>query len=203
MSSRNRNNYIRKIFPWVASLVLLALLLLCTACPSRQNEQAGSAARKYMSTTDTLPFSFSIPTESKLLLAEAPQQERVFADVVFPAEKARLYCTYHVITPEEFSTSAEESRKLVYFHSTKAEAIEEDFYENPAGRVYGILYTLKGNVATPVQFSLTDSISYFFHASLYFDEGESKPEKGDTLRILNTDLKKLMETFQNSHYSSH
>lgn len=188
-----RSNCVEKNCIWVG---LLCTLLLLTACPASQTRKPAVVDRKYVMTTDTLPFSFFIPQESFLQMADVPQKEKVFVDLIFPQEKARLYCTYYAITPERFRVMAEESRKLVYFHSAKADAIHEDFYEDPGKGVYGIFYTLDGKVATPYQLSLTDSVTYYFHASLYFDSGESHPEKGDTLEILAKDLKQLMETFK-------
>ncbi len=193
-----RSNWVGKKCIWVS---LLCMLLLLTACPVSQTRKSVVVEPEYVMSTDTLPFSFFMPQEAILQMAEIPQKEKVFVDLIFPQEKARLYCTYYAITPERFRVMAEESRKLVYFHSAKADAIHEDFYEDPGKGVYGIFYTLDGKVATPFQLSLTDSATYYFHASLYFDSGESRPEKVDTLKILAKDLKQLMETFK--HHPVH
>lgn len=183
-------------------LALLRYIAVCGVgffvwdCSDRRPEPCEREERRYVSSTDTLPFSFLIPEESTLLLADSVREGRIFLDVVFPREKARLYGTYHPLLENSFAEHSEESRKLVYFHALKADAIREEFYENPTAQVYGLFYTLEGPVATPLQFSLSDSQSYFFHGSLYFNEGESKEEKGDTIQVLQQDLRKLMETFK-------
>lgn len=193
MKKMRKKNKVRRFFPWLASW---GLILLLVACPGRKPPHKVFAERQYVRTTDTLSFSFLIPKGATLTLADVPRKEGIFVDLFFPQEKARLYCTYHAFPSGHFRELAEESRKLVYFHSSRADAIREELYENPTAHVYGILYSLEGRVATPLQLSLTDSVSYFFHASLYFDQGESGPEKGDTLTVLTDDLKKLMETFK-------
>lgn len=193
MKKALKKNKLRAGFPWFASL---GLILLLAACPDRKTKNDVLPQRDYVMTTDTLPFSFLIPEGATLSLADTPREGRIFVDLIFPQEKARLYCTYHTFSSGRFPELAEESHKLVYFHASKADAISPELYENPTTGVYGTLYTLEGRVATPLQLSLTDSLFYFFHASLYFDEGESRPEKADTLVVLTEDLKKLMESFK-------
>ncbi len=188
-----RRNKFTRLLPY---LTILGFSVLVIACPREAQVPQEKVLRKYVSTPDSLPFSFLIPEQSTVVRSHAPDQGSYYIDLLFPDQKARLYGTFHASSAALFPRQSEESRKIVYFHSVKADAIREEWYENPTAGVYGILYTLEGKVATPLQLSLTDSLNYLFHGSLYFDEGESHEGKGDTLRVLTGDLRKLMETFK-------
>ncbi len=178
---------------------LLMLAAFATgACHSdRDNSPMQPDSLRYEATPDSFPFRFEHPEGGKLTLAQGSGEAgAIFFDLAFPDERATLHCTFRRIHPEELPLVAEESRKLVYFHTARAEQIEEKSYSNPASRNYGLLYTLEGPVATPRQLALTDSCSYFFHASLYFDSGAYEPQKADTLRKISQYLKHMMETFR-------
>ena len=174
------------------------LVFLIAACHSRNNDRTSAPTPvRYEATPDSFPFRFERPAEAQLTLAQGSgEEDAVFFDLAFPQEKAMLHCTYRTIQPEELPVVAEESRKLVYFHTARAEKIEEKFYSDPTSRTYGLLYLLEGPVATPRQLALTDSATYFFHASLYFDSGAYEPQKADTLQQIHQYLEHLMETFR-------
>lgn len=202
---------ITKVKFFIKLLIPFLFISFCS-CNSRKGDQT-IPARTYQQITDTLPFTFQIPTSAKMVLSAAPTDSTYFFDVIFPKEKARLYVTYHrlvfgkhlselndsLFVKRRFWKLSEESRRLVYFHTVKADAINEEEYQNPTHHVGGLFYDLTGTVATPVQLSLTDSTTYFLHASLYFDSGEMRPEKAETLSILKLDLRRLMETFTHSY----
>ena len=60
----------------------------------------------------------------------------------------------------DFEGLMEQSYRMnVKNHITKADAINEQQFNNIENKVYGILYDLKGNTASAVQFYVTDSIS--------------------------------------------
>ena len=140
---------------------------------------------------------FEYPEDARLALVPDSEQSTLFFDLEFPREKARLYCTFRRIRPEDFPTASEESRRLVYFHTARAEKIEEKPYTSaPPSHTGGLLYSLEGPAATPRQLALSDSTTYFFHASLYFDSGAYEPQKADTLARLHRYLEHLMETFR-------
>ena len=182
----------------------LPFFLLClpfflsAACGAGQGDApAGGLPARYRPTPDSLPFRFEYPEDARLALVPDSEQSTLFFDLEFPREKARLYCTFRHIRPEDFPTASEESRRLVYFHTARAEKIEEKAYTSaPPSHTGGLLYSLEGPAATPRQLALSDSTTYFFHASLYFDSGAYEPQKADTLAWLHRYLEHLMETFR-------
>lgn len=81
-------------------------------------------------------------------------------------------------------------------HKIKATAIEDTSFINPKTKVYGTLFELQGDVASPYQFYLTDSISRFVSGVVYFNMTPNYDSLKPTLDYLKTDLYKMIETFK-------
>ncbi len=116
-------------------------------------------------------------------------------DIVYPSFKGRIYCTYKKIDNNLYKLS-EDSRSLVYKHTVRADAIEEKPYENPDAKVYGILYEITGNAASPVQFVLTDSTRHFLRGSLYFVAMPNSDSIAPVSKFVEEDLRHLIETIR-------
>jgi gliding motility-associated lipoprotein GldD len=78
----------------------------------------------------------------------------------------------------------------------KANAITKEPFSNPEKRVYGTLYHLEGNVASPLQFMLTDSSSHFFRASLLFNTVPNQDSIAPVLIYIKEDVMRLIESFE-------
>ncbi len=67
---------------------------------------------------------------------------------------------------------------------------------NPEKKVYGTIFELEGNVATPIQFYLTDSTSQFFSGVLYFNTVPNYDSLRTSIQYVSEDLEKLINTFE-------
>lgn len=184
------------LFLGVYILLLLLLVMIACSFPSKKKLVAKVEFPKavYASSTDSLPFAFDLSNQAKLTWQKNKQGE-YFCNVDYPFLNARLYCTYHEITPDKFRNFAEESRKMAYQHTSVATGIKEKAYANDLAHRYGILYDIQGNVATPLQVALTDSSHYFFNASLYFNTTVNSDSIAPTVNYIRQDIIRLMETF--------
>ena len=94
--------------------------------------------------------------------------EDCWYDINFPQFIARFHITYKHFTNAhtELSEICEEHRRLIYKHISKLNALKEI----PISRkgCYGTFTELKGEVGTPAQFLLTDSVSNVLTLALYF-----------------------------------
>ena len=117
-------------------------------------------------------------------------------NISYPDLNAKLYCTFLPITPTQLSEVSEDSRKLVYRHAVKADIIDGHLFSNPDYRVFGILYLLEGNVASPLQFVLTDSVAHFFRASLLFNNTPNQDSIAPVLDYIKEDVERLIESFR-------
>ncbi|GHT15722.1 hypothetical protein FACS189426_23520 [Bacteroidia bacterium] len=114
----------------------------------------------------------------------------------YPPYNARIYCTYFPITAADFQTKAAESKEMAYFHAIKADGIDEYEFKNPEQKVYALVYEIKGNVASPVQFMVTDSVRSFFRGALYFDNPPNQDSIAPVLDYINKDIHVILESFR-------
>jgi gliding motility-associated lipoprotein GldD len=114
----------------------------------------------------------------------------------YPSLNAQIYCSFLPIMFDNFAEITEESRKFAYLHVIKADAIHEQIFENPEQKVYGLIYEIRGNVASPVQFVLTDSVSSFFRGALYFDNTPNQDSIAPVLKYVNEDIRVLINSFR-------
>lgn len=114
-------------------------------------------------------------------------------DIVYPQLNARVYCNYAPIR-SNFRQLSEDSRNLVYKHTIRADAIIEHPFENPDARVYGILYEITGNAASPLQFVLTDSTHHFLRGSLYFNNTPNADSIAPVASYIEQDIQHLIES---------
>ena len=90
----------------------------------------------------------------------------------------------------------EDTRKIVYKHSVRADGIAEKVFNHPEKNVHGILYDLKGNTASSLQFVLTDSTHHFFRGALYFNNVPNKDSIAPMAEYIREDVINLMESFE-------
>jgi gliding motility-associated lipoprotein GldD len=141
-----------------------------------------------------LPFSFEYPAYGKLTFGEENQKEQGWMNIEFPSYKAKIYLTYKNIN-NNFEGLMEQTYKMnVKNHISKADAIKEQVISNQGKKIFGILYDLKGNTASAVQFYVTDSLKNYLRGSLYFaaepDADSLKPVidffRGDIVHLIET-----------------
>jgi len=144
--------------------------------------------------TLNLPYSFDLPINVQLIERKV-EGEKYWIDLYYPKLNASLYCSYMPINGNLFDL-LEDARKIVYKHSIRADGIGEKVFENKENNVHGILYDLKGNTATSLQFVLTDSTHNFFRAALYFNNVPNKDSIAPMAEYIREDVIRIMESFK-------
>ena len=145
---------------------------------------------------DNFPFTFEYPAFGKLNFNKEFDDEKGWFNIEFPAYKAALYLTYRDIN-RDFDDLMEQTYKMnVKNHISKADAIGEIHFVNDSAKVYGILYDLKGNVATAVQFYMTDSVRHFLRGSLYFQATPNADSLEPVVNYFREDIITLIETLK-------
>ena len=81
-------------------------------------------------------------------------------------------------------------------HKVKATAIEDTLFIIPNKRVFGALYELQGDVASPFQFYITDSTSRFVSGVVYFNTRPNYDSLKPTLQYLKRDLISMLNSFE-------
>lgn len=146
--------------------------------------------------TNTCSYRFEYPVYAYIVPYDTTKdQNRGWLNIQFPAFKATLHITYYNVQDNLYKYT-EESRSLAYKHDIKADAIREITYIDPNNKVFGMVYEIKGNAASPVQFYLTDSTKHFIRGSLYFNVKPNKDSLAPVITFLYEDVKRLIETLR-------
>lgn len=141
------------------------------------------------------PVNMQISKLAKVVPQKAKNNSEEYIDIVYPGFNGKIYCSYKKIEGD-FRKLSEDSRNLVYKHSVRADAIIEKPFENPEAKVYGILYQITGNAASPVQFILTDSTKHFLRGALYFNAVPNADSIAPVSSFVEKDLMHLVESMR-------
>jgi gliding motility-associated lipoprotein GldD len=141
-----------------------------------------------------MPFTFEYPAYGQLSFNN--ENKAGWFDIEFPHYKARIYLTYKDIN-KDFAELMEQNYKMnVKNHISKADAINEKEFNNRENKVFGILYDLKGNTASSVQFYATDSVKHFLRGSLYFSAEPNSDSLAPVIDFFREDIIHLIETLK-------
>ena len=75
-------------------------------------------------------------------------------------------------------------------------AIDDDRIIKQEKRVFGTIFELQGNVATPFQFYLTDSTNRFVYCEVLFNSTPNYDSIKPTLDYFRRDLDSLINSFE-------
>ena len=117
-------------------------------------------------------------------------------NLFYPTLNAKIHLSYKRIDKTTFQQITEESHSLAYKHTVRADAIQESYYGNDTTRVYGVLYEMKGNAASPAQFYVTDSVHNFLRGSLYFNHTPNADSIAPAANYVLQDMIHLIETLR-------
>lgn len=78
----------------------------------------------------------------------------------------------------------------------KAKGVTEVAYSNPEQKVYGLIYEIEGDAASPIQFVISDSVHSFLRGALYFDTAFNRDSVAPVLAYINKDIHVIFESFR-------
>lgn len=146
------------------------------------------------------PYRFEIPDYSDVTPDDRNPDKPNWINVEVPENKAEVHISYYELDADksekrtQLAEFMEESRDLAYKHSIKANAIDEKVFVNPVNQVFGIVYKIEGNAASPMQFFLTDSTQHFLRGALYIREVPNIDSIQPVIEFLEPDVVRLIET---------
>ena len=176
--------------------VIAVVVLFFTSCKNNNLPKPNSFLRLeyptvgYQVVHSDCPYTFEIATNSNIYF-----DENCWAKIEYPQLKATVHLTYKKVS-NNLNIILRDLEKLTFEHTIKADAINAQPYENFDTRVFGKLYNVEGNVATNLQFSVTDSVNHVLAGALYF---YAKPNYDSILPAINyleKDIKHLVETIE-------
>lgn len=139
------------------------------------------------------PYSFQISEHAKVEADSSERAEEYWLNVVYPAYKANIHISYKTVSGN-IAEILEDTRTLAYKHSVKADAIDEELVKDKNRNVYGLIYSIRGNAASPIQFYLTDSIKHYVRGALYFNVPPNKDSLAPVVDYIRKDVRQLINT---------
>jgi len=187
----------RTLKNYIISLLLLLLVFACQ--PSYTPKPKGFLRvnfpeREYVLFDSVCPYTFEYPSYGKIIPDTDYFTEPCWINIQFPEFKGTIHISYKEVN-QNLNDFIEDSRELTYKHTIKADAIKETVYTNPELDVHGILYDIKGNAASSIQFYLTDSNAHFLRGSLYFNVEPDKDSLAPVISFFREDIIHLVESF--------
>lgn len=145
---------------------------------------------------ETPEFSFLHPSYTKIDLLKSETKHETWFNIVYPTYQANIHCTYISTNAKDLPKILDDSHQLAYSHAIKAESISQSQYADTINHTAGIIYDIKGAVASPVQFYLSDGSSRFMRGALYFN-GATRPDSiAPVVSYIRADIIQLMESLE-------
>lgn len=191
---------------YILSIVIFSICMSCkqevvpTPKP-RMYPRVDFPERSYQAhVSEDCPLTFEYPSYAKVTQSEYKYGEEAGNDCWFnieiPELNAALYCDYTAISAKDkLENLVQNAFKIVSKHNIKANYREESIVTNEHG-VKGILFDIKGPVATPYQFYLTDDENHFFRGSLYFNSKVNPDSMQIIHDFVRKDIEHLVSSFQ-------
>ncbi|MCH2198337.1 MAG: gliding motility lipoprotein GldD [Flavobacteriales bacterium] len=179
-------------------LCFFALIATLTSCEENYTPRPRGYFRidfpekTYDVYTTRCPLITEIPVYSKVEILDSGNDTCWF-NIVMPRYNARLYCTY-LMVDQDIHLMIDAAYKFAFKHEMKAEAIARTELHVDSTRVHGMVYDLEGDVASPVQFYVTDSTNHFLRGSLYFDHAPNADSLAPVVDFIRRDITHMMET---------
>lgn len=145
--------------------------------------------------SDNCPYSFEIATMYEIDSVIENNKLTCHKEIKLGALNGVIHFSY-IDMVEPLSRYVNYSNDKVDEHKIKANSIENQQIIRSKDKVFGTFFELKGDVATPFQFYLTDSTSRFVSGVVYFNSVPNYDSLKPSLDYLKVDLLKLVNTFK-------
>jgi len=137
------------------------------------------------------PFSFEIPVYAYMAVKDSVN---CWWNLNFPRFRATLHISYKFLQKDSLTKVIEDCRTLAIRHQIKAMGLEEIPVIRDSSRVYGLIYQIKGNTASNLQFYITDSVTHFLRGSLYFNVYPNYDSIQPVLEFIQQDVVRLIKS---------
>ena len=187
--------YLMKIIRYIVGLLLV---ILCCACAEYvpkpkvypRIDRSDPGRQMY----DGDKFSFEYSKEAHIVAVPNENKSEEWFNIVYPRYNVTIHCTYIPLAKGLNNKLLEDSHHLAYSHAAKANEIRETLFEDSTRQTTGILYDIKGSVAVPVQFYMTDNVKNFMRGSMYYNNEVNIDSVATATEFLRLDVIHLMET---------
>lgn len=135
-----------------------------------------------------------IPAYTRMLPRDGGEGGRWF-DLRFPGQRATVHLTWSPVNGgmQELIEGAHAFKSK---HEAKAARIRSERVLRSDDRVFGTLFEVEGDVASPMVFYLTDSTDNFLYGALYFDVRPNSDSLAPVTERLRADMRHMVATLR-------
>jgi len=152
--------------------------------------------KAYQDFDSTYPYQFEYPDYGKIVFDHRHHNEKYWMNLHFPKFRSTVYFSYKPVQ-DNLETYINDAHSLVSKLIPKADAIQQNVYDNPQKKVYGTVYNIEGSKAASVlQFYLTDSNKHFVRGALYFNNPPNNDSLQPVIDFLKEDIQHIIESFE-------
>ncbi len=176
--------------------IVMGLMVLITSCEEDHVPKPKAQLRleypvaEYAVIESDCPFHFETSDA-----CEASFNEKCWINLEYTELNASVNMTYRPVQ-DNLQELLREAEKLTFNHTIKADGISSRPFVNQKSRVYGSVFEVTGNAASPLQFHLTDSSNHFITGAVYFDVQPNYDSLRPAVRHIEKDIVRLIETME-------
>ncbi|UCE92569.1 MAG: gliding motility lipoprotein GldD [Flavobacteriaceae bacterium] len=177
-------------------VVLSLLITLSNSCKEEVLPKPKAQLRleypspSYEKISTECPYIFEVSTNSKINI-----NDKCWANLDYPQLNASVNMTYRPVEGN-LKELLIEAEKLTFNHTIKADGISSIPYSNKEKRVYGAIFEVTGNAASPIQFHVTDSTDNFITGAVYFNVQPNYDSIKPAISYLRQDIMRMIESMQ-------
>jgi gliding motility-associated lipoprotein GldD len=183
-----------------SALLWVGLVTLLSACGSdpvprpRGYFRIDLPEQRYSSWDPGCGYAADLPDQCRPIPAHA--KERIcWYDLRFPQYHATVHLTYRKIS-DDLAELVEDAHDFKRKHETKAARIGQERVLRDTARVFGTLFDVEGDVASPMVFYLTDSTDHFLYGALYFKARPNADSLAPVTERLRADMRHFVATLR-------
>jgi gliding motility-associated lipoprotein GldD len=179
---------------------LLPLLLLLGGCGSDPVPKPRGYLRidlpepAYTAWTDSAVMSLEVPAAARIASRGARGAAQWY-DIRYPALRGTVHLTWSPVG-DDLPQLIEDAHAFKNTHQSKAGGIRSARMIRAEDRVFGTLFNVEGDVASPFVFYLTDSTDNFLYGALYFDAPPNADSLAPVTERVRADMQHLAATLQ-------
>ena len=190
-----------RIISVLAALTLVVTAISCDRQPNPLPKPRGyfriDLPEKSYTKVDTIErYSFECPEYAQITSDRYSPDEKNWINVEMPQFRGSIHLT-HKNVDGNLGDYLEDVHTMVTKHLQKANGVRDSLIVNEEHHVYGLFIEMDGkNVATPMQFYLTDSTKNFVRGALYFNFQPNNDSMQPVINFIRDDIDHMISTFE-------
>jgi len=139
-------------------------------------------------------FSTEVPTYARMVERPSHGEARWF-DLRFKEQRATVHMTWSPVNGH-MAELIDDAHAFKSKHEAMAAKISSERVLRDSARVFGTLFDVEGNVASPMVFYLTDSTDNFLYGALYFDTRPNADSLAPVTDRIRQDIRHMAATLR-------